>query len=78
VFSGEGCSECHGTGYKGRTGIFEILEFTDNVRAVLSKHVELADIFRAAREQGMVSLRQSAIKKMLDGVTTFEEVIAVT
>jgi general secretion pathway protein E len=78
VYSGEGCSECRGTGYKGRTGIFEILEFTDSVRSVLSDKVDLAEIFKTAREQGMVSLRQSAIRKMLDGVTTYEEVIAVT
>ena len=78
VFFGEGCTECRGTGYKGRTGIFEVLDFTDNLRAKLSEKVDLNDLYEAARADGMVTLREVAIQKMLEGVTTYEEVVAVT
>ena len=76
---GEGCVECRGTGYKGRAGIFEILDFTDRMRAALSSpKVELADVQEAAKADGMLSLRQCAIKKMMEGITTYEEVVSVT
>ena len=51
---------------------------TDNLRARLSEKLELNDLYEAARVDGMVTLRQVAIQKMLEGVTTYEEVIAVT
>ena len=76
---GEGCVECRGTGYKGRAGIFEILDFTDRMRAALSSpKVELADVQEAAKADGMLSLRKCAIKKMMEGITTYEEVVSVT
>ncbi|MBI3398436.1 MAG: Flp pilus assembly complex ATPase component TadA [Deltaproteobacteria bacterium] len=79
VHYGEGCLECRGTGYKGRTGIFEILDFTDRMRAVLSSpKIELADIQEVAKADGMLTLRQCAVKKMLEGITTYEEVVSVT
>lgn len=79
VHYGEGCLECRGTGYKGRTGIFEVLDFTDRMRIVLSaSKIELTDIQEAAKADGMLTLRQCAIKKMLEGITTYEEVVSVT
>ena len=78
VFYGEGCAECRGTGYRGRNGIFEIMDFTEKVKAVLSKTVDTSAILKAAREDGMSTLRESAIRKMLQGVTTYEEIITVT
>lgn len=78
VYEGSGCSECRGTGYKGRTGIFEVMDFTDSIKEVLSDQVELSLLYNAAKGDGMVSLRQVAIQKMLEGVTTYEEVVAVT
>ncbi len=78
VFFGEGCLECRGTGYRGRTGIFEVMEFTDKLRAVMSDTVELHKLYEVVRADGLINLRQVAIRKMLEGVTTFEEVIAVT
>jgi general secretion pathway protein E len=78
VWEGEGCSECRGTGYRGRTGIFEIMEFTDRVKMVLAAGADLLNVAEAARADGMISLRQTAIRKMLEGVTTFEEVVAIT
>lgn len=78
VYQGEGCTECRGTGYKGRSGIFEVLDFTDNIKSVLSDNADLNSIYDAAKNDGMINLRQVAIRKMLEGVTTYEEVIAVT
>jgi general secretion pathway protein E len=78
VYEGEGCSECRGTGFRGRTGIFEVLEFTDNIKSIMTDTVNLDTINAAARKDGMTNLRQAAVHKMLEGVTTYEEVIAVT
>lgn len=79
VHYGEGCLECRGTGYKGRTGVFEILDFTDRMRTILSSaKIELSDIQEAAKTDGMLTLRQCAVKKMLEGITTYEEVVSVT
>jgi general secretion pathway protein E len=78
VWYGEGCSECRGTGYKGRTGIFEVLDVTDNVKGAISERVDLANLQAVARRDGMIPLRDLAVRKMLQGVTTYEEVIAVT
>jgi general secretion pathway protein E len=78
VWEGAGCKECRETGYRGRTGIFEVLDMTERVKALITGSAGLADLTAAALEEGMVSLRQVAIQKMLDGVTTYEEVIAMT
>ena len=78
VWNGQGCGECRGTGYRGRTGIFEVLDVNDPLKACISEKVELGELQKAARADGMVSLRQVAIRKMLEGVTTYEEVVAVT
>ena len=78
VWEGGGCRECRGTGYKGRVGIFEVMDMSDRIRGLVSGTVELADLVSAARDEGLVSLRQVAVSKMLDGVTTYEEVIAMT
>jgi len=75
---GEGCLECRGTGYKGRTAIFEVMEFSDKVRAVLSDKIELGTLYDIAKADGMVNLRRVAIRKMLQGITTYDEVIAMT
>ena len=78
VWEGEGCTECRGTGYKGRTGIFEVMDFTDTVKGVLSDQVDLTALYGAAMAGGMVNLREVAVRKLLEGVTTYEEVVAVT
>jgi general secretion pathway protein E len=78
VWEGEGCKECRGTGYKGRTGIFEVLDMNDRIKSMVSSKVELADLIAAAQENGLESLRKVAIRKMLEGETTYEEVIAMT
>ena len=78
VWEGEGCKECRGTGYKGRTGIFEILDLNDRIKGMVTASLELADLSVAAREEGLITLRQVAISKMLEGTTTYEEVISMT
>ncbi|TAL25613.1 MAG: type II/IV secretion system protein [Nitrospirae bacterium] len=78
VWYGEGCAECRGTGYRGRAGIFEVMDFTDKIKSTISDKVELSAIYEIAAEDGMINLRHVAIKKMFEGITTYEEVIAMT
>ena len=75
---GEGCIECRGTGYRGRTAIFEIMELSDKVRTVLSDEIELSALYDIAKADGMINLRQVAVRKMLEGITTYDEVVAMT
>ncbi len=78
VSFGAGCGECRGTGYRGRTGIFEVMDFTEKIRAAVRSNVELGQLYEIARADGMTSLRQVGIRKMLEGITTYEEIISVT
>jgi general secretion pathway protein E len=75
---GEGCSQCRGTGYLGRTGIFEVMEVNDKIRAIIRDKADVELIRKAAIADGMVVLREAAVQKMLKGETTFDEVIRVT
>ncbi|MFQ5465002.1 MAG: GspE/PulE family protein [Thermodesulfobacteriota bacterium] len=78
VWYGDGCTGCRSTGYRGRTAVFEILDLSGPVKEALLRGDEPGDIGRAAMGAGMNSLRRSAVRKMLEGVTTYEEVITVT
>ena len=78
VWEGEGCKECRGTGYKGRSGLFEVMDMNDKIKSLIKGSVELAEVSTAARQEGLVTLREIAISKMLEGVTTYEEVVAMT
>lgn len=78
VCEGKGCDACRGTGYKGRTGIFEVLEFTDRLKAKITEHTDMAEIYAMAKSDGMVTLRELAIQKLMEGQTTFNEIVAVT
>jgi len=78
VWYGAGCGECRGTGYRGRTGIFEVLDVNEGVKAAITERLDLGNLQAVARRDGMTPLRELAIKKMLQGITTYEEVIAVT
>lgn len=77
-FRGEGCNQCHGTGFKGRQCVCEILELSDRIREMLIARRPSAEIRKAAREEGMVSLRESALAKAFAGSTTLEEINKVT
>lgn len=78
VFYGQGCVRCRATGYYGRVGLFELMGVDESIRKLISTRGNAPDIRRAARANGMMSLRECAIKRMAQGVTTFEEVMAVT
>ena len=73
-----GCEECRGTGYAGRTGIYEILLVTDAIRQMIVERQSAADIKMHALEHGMRTLRVDGWRKVLAGVTTLEEVLRVT
>ena len=75
---GRGCVQCRGTGYLGRTGIYEILNIDDRIRSVIGDEGNLESIRTLARQDGMVTLRDCAVKKMLQGVTSFQEVLWTT
>jgi len=77
-YEGAGCLECGGTGYAGRTAICELLDVSDRVREMILSRRSSADIKRAAREDGMVFLRESAVGKALSGHTTLHEINKVT
>jgi general secretion pathway protein E len=78
VKEGAGCFECRGTGYIGRTGIFEILPVDEAVKNLVVHGADAPEIKREAIKNGMRTLRQSALRKLAEGVTTFEEVVRVT
>ena len=77
-YEGAGCIECAGSGFKGRTAISELLELNDRMREVLLEIKSTAEIKRAAREEGMTFLRESAFAKVFSGETTLREINKVT
>lgn len=77
LYKGKGCSKCN-NGYKGRIGIYEIMEINDNIREMILRNASDVEIRKVAIENGMTTLRKSALIKMLTGITTMEEVLRVT
>ncbi len=75
---GRGCIECAGTGFRGRTAIHELLDMTDRIRELILAKRPSSEISRAAREEGMTTLRQSAVERVRDGITTLREINKVT
>jgi type IV pilus assembly protein PilB len=75
---GHGCDRCRGTGYKGRMGIFEICVLDDEIRRMVNEGMSIASIRGRARELGMRTLREDGIRKVLNGMTTPDEVITST
>ncbi len=73
-----GCEHCIGTGYRGRTGIFELLVLDDEIRSLILKNYDANTIKKTATNKGMLSLRQDGARKVLRGITTIEEVVRVT
>lgn len=78
IYKGKGCQRCNGTGYKGRVGLFEVMEVTDELRELIIIGASSIEIRKRAIELGMVTLRQSGLCKLRDGVTTIEEVVKET
>jgi type II secretory ATPase GspE/PulE/Tfp pilus assembly ATPase PilB-like protein len=77
VFVGKGCEKCRFTGYQGRMAIYEILPFTENIRGLAVKKVSAAEIRHAAVQEGMKTLFQAGWEKVVEGLTTPEEVLRV-
>ena len=78
LFWGRGCRECQGTGYRGRTGIFETMLVSTAVRGLIVERVSAGDIRRVATQEGMRSLREDGWRLVRTGRTTVEEVLRVT
>lgn len=78
LYRGEGCNKCRGTGYLGRTGIYEVLPFTEPIKKITTAETNLQTLREQALKEGMVTLRENAIKKLLGGETTYQEVLRVT
>src|SRR5438876_3117338 len=78
LFRGLGCDDCRGTGYRGRTGIYELFPITEDVRSLVLRRASSREIRRVAIDQGMVTLRQDGWSRAVEGVTTIEEVLRVT
>jgi type IV pilus assembly protein PilB len=78
VLKGKGCATCNGTGYKGRVGLYEVMEITEGIRDLIMVGATAVEIKRKALEEGMLTLRQSGIEKIRNGVTTVEEVLRET
>jgi general secretion pathway protein E len=78
LYQGTGCPDCLGTGYRGRTGIYEILVVDDTVRGLMLKTSDSATIKAEGIARGMTTLRDDGIRKVLKGITTIEEVLRVT
>jgi type IV pilus assembly protein PilB len=78
AYKGKGCQTCNGTGYKGRIGLYEVMEVTDDLRELIIIGASAIELRRKAIECGMITLRGSGLHKLRDGVTTLEEVMKET
>jgi len=77
-YKGEGCPKCNGTGFRGRVGIFEMFLINEEMQAMIYEGRTLVEIRRKAREGGMRSMREDGVRKVVSGISTAEEVLAVT
>jgi general secretion pathway protein E len=78
TFRGAGCTECNGTGYMSRMGIFEMMDVTDEIRKLIMANEDASVLTRAARRNGMRNLREDGWMKVQDGLTTVQELMRVT
>ena len=78
MYKGNGCKVCHDTGYSGRLGVFEVLEVTKDMRKLIAKNADSDEINSLAVSEGMNSMLDDGLQKVLKGMTTIEEVLRVT
>jgi type IV pilus assembly protein PilB len=78
LYKGRGCGVCNGTGYKGRVGLYEVMEISEGIRDLIMVGATAVEIKRKALEEGMLTLRMSGLEKIKNGVTTVEEVLRET
>jgi type IV pilus assembly protein PilB len=78
LFKPEGCSQCNGTGYKGRSGIYEVFEITEEIQKLITQNATSEEMERVARGNGMVTMVEDGFYKIVQGFTSIEEVLRVT
>ncbi|MDT5158673.1 MAG: type pilus assembly protein PilB [Acidobacteriota bacterium] len=78
TYKGAGCQKCNNTGYKGRVGLYEVMEVTDDVRELILIGASALELRKRAIEDGMITLRESGLHKIRNGITTLEEVVRET
>jgi type II secretory ATPase GspE/PulE/Tfp pilus assembly ATPase PilB-like protein len=78
LFRGKGCQDCRGTGYRGRSGIYELFVLDEDARSLVLRRAATRDIRHHAIERGMSTLRMDGFKRACEGVTTVEEILRVT
>jgi type IV pilus assembly protein PilB len=78
TYKGQGCSTCNNTGYKGRIGLYEVMEINDEIRELILIGASALELRKKAIEDGMITLRESGLHKIRDGLTTLEEVVRET
>jgi type IV pilus assembly protein PilB len=75
---GTGCDRCNNTGYKGRVGLYEVLEVTEELRELILVGASGLELRRKAIDEGMITLRRSGLRKVMGGMTSIEEVVRET
>jgi len=78
IMHGKGCPKCNGTGYKGRVGVYEVMEITEAVQKAIVSHVPEDHLRKIAIKEGMITLRMDALNKVREGISTIEQVIENT
>lgn len=78
TYRGAGCGKCNDTGYKGRIGLYEVMEITSTIQEMILKGANVNQIRESAKEEGMITLRESGLEKIRTGVTTIDEVLRET
>lgn len=77
-YYGKGCDQCNNTGFRGRTGLFEIMVMNDELRDLIMNHASTSVLRDAAKRAGMKTLRENGLSAIYDGITTIEEVVRET
>ena len=78
AFRASGCQRCGGSGYRGRTGIYQVMPISDAIEHLILHHASTPEIAAQAAREGVLTLRQAGWKKVRDGVVSLEEIIACT
>ena len=78
MYQGKGCKACTDTGYEGRIGIYEVMPLSDSLKSIILEKGSIASLQKQAISEGMINMKQDGYIKVLQGLTTLEEVIRVT
>jgi type II secretory ATPase GspE/PulE/Tfp pilus assembly ATPase PilB-like protein len=78
IYEGSGCSSCNDSGYRGRVGLFEVLELNKDIRDLVAEESSSDRIFEAARKNGLMLVVEDGVKKVREGLTTIDELLRVT